>query len=357
MAETWRLLDTGLGSAARNIALSRALLEARAADETASTLRFARFSRCALVGSHQSAARELHLPECAAAQAAVQRRITGGAAWFVDERQLGWELYLHRRDVGAADMNAIAKRVAHAAAAGLSALGIDARYRPRDEIEVDGRTLCSLGHACESEAVLVQAVLLVDVDFERMTRVLRLPGELRGAGRIDAARARFAGLKEVLARSPDMGRVRANLTEAFESEFDVELRECDLNITEHSRIALALSETDTRGWVELDSRPGSDVRLAQAQRAVKGGVLRASIRLDSPERTIRQGWFEGEGEVGLAPRRGLLDLEAALRDLPVARLALQVESFFANGAVRCVGVEPKDFVSVVRLAAGEPLVA
>ena len=46
MAETWRLLDTGLGSAARNIALSRALLDARAADEIASTLRFTRYARC-----------------------------------------------------------------------------------------------------------------------------------------------------------------------------------------------------------------------------------------------------------------------------------------------------------------------
>src|SRR5688572_12888388 len=140
MAETWRLLDSGLGSAARNIALSRALLEARAADEIASTLRFTRFARCALLGSHQSAAQELDAAECTAHQAAVQRRITGGAAWFVDERQLGWELYLHRRDVGAGDMNAITKRIAHAAATGLSALGIDARYRSRDEIEVEGRT-------------------------------------------------------------------------------------------------------------------------------------------------------------------------------------------------------------------------
>src|SRR5688572_20673283 len=119
MADTWRLIDTGLGSPARNIALSRALLEARAADEIASTLRFTRFARGALLACHQSAAHELDPSECALQEVVVQRRITGGATWFVDERQLGWELYLHRRDVGAGDMNAITKRVAHAAATGL----------------------------------------------------------------------------------------------------------------------------------------------------------------------------------------------------------------------------------------------
>jgi len=42
MVETWRLIDTGLRAAAQNIALDRALLEAREAEEITSTLRFAR---------------------------------------------------------------------------------------------------------------------------------------------------------------------------------------------------------------------------------------------------------------------------------------------------------------------------
>src|SRR5688500_5874770 len=141
MNETWRLLDSGLGSAPRNVALSRALLEARAAEEIPSTLRFLRYAPCALLAWGQSAAHELDLAECAAHTIPVQRRITGGGVWLADERQLGWELYLHRRDVGTTDLRAISKRLLHAAAAGLSALGVDARYRAGDEIEVDGRTL------------------------------------------------------------------------------------------------------------------------------------------------------------------------------------------------------------------------
>src|SRR5688572_19366687 len=99
MPDTWRLLDTGLASAGRNIALNRALLEARNADEIGSTLRFVRYAPCALLASGHSAAQELDTSACAADSLAVQRRITGGAAWYADERQLGWELYLHRRDV------------------------------------------------------------------------------------------------------------------------------------------------------------------------------------------------------------------------------------------------------------------
>lgn len=92
MAETWRLLDTGLGSAARNIALNRALLEARQADEIPSTLRFLRFTRSALLGCDQSALQAVNVDYCQLHDIALQRRLTGGPAFYVDEKHLGWEL-------------------------------------------------------------------------------------------------------------------------------------------------------------------------------------------------------------------------------------------------------------------------
>src|SRR5688572_6957158 len=115
MVDTWRLLDTGLASAARNIALSRALLEAREADEIPSTLRFLRFAPTALLGAAQSTLQEVDAVWCAEHGIVVQRRITGGRTVYADESELGWELYLHRRDVGDTAMQALAKRITHAA--------------------------------------------------------------------------------------------------------------------------------------------------------------------------------------------------------------------------------------------------
>src|SRR5690606_25777976 len=104
MAETWRLIDTGLRPATQNIALDRALLEARRAEESPSTLRLLRFPRCALIGSDRSAVHELDLDHCRAAGLRVQRRITGGEAMCLDEGQLVWALCLHRRELGGTDL-------------------------------------------------------------------------------------------------------------------------------------------------------------------------------------------------------------------------------------------------------------
>ena len=98
-----------------------------------------------MLACRQSAAQEFDLEYCNAAGITVQRRITGGDAVYCDRAQLGWALYLHQRDVRSFDMQAIAKRICHAAAAAVGALGVDARFRARHDIEVDGRTIGSRG--------------------------------------------------------------------------------------------------------------------------------------------------------------------------------------------------------------------
>ncbi len=355
MVEIWRLLDTGLAPAARNIALNRVLLEALDADEITSTLRFVRFEPSALLACRGSAAQALDERACASANVAVQRRISGGATWLVDEQQLGWELYLHRRDIGNGSMREIARRVGHAVATALAALGIDARYRGPDEVEVDGRTLAWIAHAAEGRAVMLQGLILTTVNFERTTRILRLPVPASSELAVAAARSRLVGLTELLGRAADLYVLRRNITEAFESEFDAEFREGDLGLTESSRYGRAFAETNTTDWIGLVSKPASDVRLVQAVRSVRGGVLRADAMYEPDARTIRQVWFSGAA--GLNPPRALFDLEALLRDLPVQRLTRAVESFFRSGPVQTHNAEAADFIAVVQLATDQSLTA
>ena len=355
MAQTWRVVDTGLGSPARNIALNRALLEARRADEIPSTLRFLRTTRCALLAYHQSPHQELDLVYCRAHRIAVQRRVTGGAALYVDERQLGWELYLHRREVGADGTQAIAKRICHAAATALCALGIDARYRARDEIEVNGRKVCATGSAADGDGLLIQATLFVDIDTEQMTSVLRMPAAPAHDEAIACARSRVAGLRELLGRQPDLQVIRRNLAEAFESEFDVEFREADLTLTEHARFEAALREIDTADWIHLVARPASETPMLYAAHACAGGLLRAAVRYEQSTQIIRQVWFSGA--ITVNPRRTIADLEAALHDLPISRLPRKIEWFFASRAVDMAPLVPDDFVTIIRLALQQPLLA
>jgi lipoate-protein ligase A len=353
--EFWRVIDTGLRSAAQNIALNRALLEARQADEVPSTLRFLRFMPSALLGYHQSAEQEFNLDYCKANDIAVQRRITGGGAIYFDESQIGWELYLHKRDLGTSEMQAISRRICHAAATAISALGVDARYRPRNDIEIDGRKISGTGGAFDGDALLFQGTLLVDFDIAKMLRVLRIPAEKLSDKAIASARDRVANLRELLGRQPDIGRIRSNLIEAFESEFGVEFHEEELTLSEHARYQVALREIDTADWVNLVSRPVSSMPIVEAARKFPGGLLHAAVSFDMLTRSIRQVWFTGD--IFVSPRRSIADLEAALRDTPADRLESRIRAFFAARQVDMLSLAPDDFITVVRLALGQPLLA
>lgn len=355
VAEIWRVIDTGLRPAAQNIALNRALLEARRAEEIPSTLRFLRFAPCALLGYHQSAEQELNLDYCTANRVAVQRRITGGGAIFIDENQIGWELYLQQRDVGTTDMQAISRRICHAAATAISALGVDARYRPRNDIEVDGRKISGTGGAFDGDALLFQGTLLVDLDVEQMLRVLRITAGPLSDKTIASARERVADLKELLGRKPDVALIRRYITEAFESEFDVEFSEGDLTLSEHARYQVALREVDAPDWVNLVARPVSAMPILEAAQKFAGDTLRASVTFDTTTQTIKQVWFTGD--IFINPRRTVADLEAALRDLSIDRVAQKIEGFFASRPADMRGLSPADFITVVRLAVKQPLLA
>ena len=355
MADNWRLIDTGLRPAAQNIALSRALLEARRADEIPSTLRFLRFTPTALLAARQSAEQEFDLEYCRAQAIPVQRRLTGGRALYADPNQLGWELHLHAREVGANGAQVLLRRLCHAAATALSALGIDARYRPGNEVEVDGRAIASSGMVSDGDAVSFHGMVALDCDPERAVRVLRLPSGKHMDIARTALEARHTTLKTLFGRAPETALVKRYLAEAYESEFGVEFGEGDLTLSEHARYQAALRAIDGPSWVQLNGRPASEMPVVEAVQSFSGGLLRATVMLETATQTIRQVWFTGD--IASNPARALHDLEAALRDIPMSRLARRVEWFFRSRPVDIPGLKPEDFVAAVRRAVGRPLLA
>jgi lipoate-protein ligase A len=247
----WRWIDTGLRRPAENLALNRALLEARRAREVPSTLRFLRFTPAALVGHHQDPAKELDLAYCAGRGIAVQRRLTGGGAIYMDENVLGWELYLETRELGTAEMAAISRRVCTAAAEAIRALGAAAEYRAPTDIVVDGRKISGTGGALDGDALLYQGTLLLDFDVELMLRTLAATAPRVTPEFVAGARASVVNLRELVAPLPELDRIETAFVAAFAREFGVRIDRGELGAPELERYRAALAEIDDPAWVGL----------------------------------------------------------------------------------------------------------
>ncbi|HKK14913.1 MAG TPA: biotin/lipoate A/B protein ligase family protein [Gammaproteobacteria bacterium] len=348
----WRVIDTGLRGAASNIALNRAILEAHEAGGIPHTLRFLRFQPSALLGFHQNVDQELRLDYCREQGIEVQRRITGGGALYFDATQIGWELYVDKRFMGTADMTAISRRICEAAADGIRRLGVDARFRPRNDIEVDGRKISGTGGAFDGDSILFQGTLLVEFDVARMLRVLRIPAEKLSDKAIASARDRVANLAELLGHVPPLSEVQGHMIDAFGDALGVDFEPAaQLSDDEQVRYREALSEINSQEWVFQHNRPDSGSPLLAGVHRGPGGLMRAHVAVDHQRGRIKQLWITGDFFVN--PRRMVPDLEAALRDTLIEDLRSNVHGFFDAYPVEMLMLQRGDFVAVIENALAE----
>src|SRR5210317_2096016 len=220
MSKPFRIIDTGIREGRSNIAFDMALIELRQQNKVPDTIRFLRFPPTALLGRHQDLSHEINLEYCAENGIGTVRRITGGGAIYLDEGQLGWELVFHRKSLGITKLPCLAREICNAAAAGLGELGLNAKFRPRNDIEVDGRKISGTGGFFDGDTLFYQGTVLVDMDPGVMVAALRVPQAKLAKRQLDSAAQRVVTLRELLGDdTPDLAVIQDALAGAFAGRF------------------------------------------------------------------------------------------------------------------------------------------
>jgi lipoate-protein ligase A len=346
----FRVIDTGLREGTRQIAFDQALIEARKAGSIPDTIRFLRFPPTALVGRHQALSKEVRVGYCRDNGIGLARRITGGGAIYFDEGQLGWSLAFDRATLGIASLPDLAREICEAAAAGLSTLGIAARYRPRNDIEVGGRKVSGTGGFFDGDTLFYQGTVLIDLDPARMVAALNVPQAKLERRGLDSAAQRVVTLKELLGRAPAIAAVQEALLAGFAERLGIEPRAGDITRAEEQAAdRYHREEIGTEAFVREIDDPGADAAVRSGVHASPGGTITAYVRLEGPrDERIREVLVTGDFFV--TPPRRIFDLEAALRGAALADIESAVEAFFAQPGGGLLTVAPADFARAIRNA-------
>ena len=176
----WRLLRGPALDPVVQVALDQALTERLAAGRMAPTLRFWQWDKPAVViGSFQSVRNEVDLEAAERYGIPVVRRISGGGAMFMEAGTV--VMYSIYAPVDLVAGMSFADSYAYLddfAVAGLRSLGIDAEYKPLNDITSPAG---KIGGAAQKRlaggAVLHHTALSYDIDAQRMTEVLRIGRE------------------------------------------------------------------------------------------------------------------------------------------------------------------------------------
>jgi lipoate---protein ligase len=343
-----RVIDTGLRPARWNIAFDQALIDLHRESSIPDTIRFLRFPRSALVGRHQALGREVCLAWCRANGIEVARRITGGGAIWFEPAHLGWELVLPRAAVGPI-LDAGAEKICRAAAAGLRRLGLDAAFRPRNDIEVGGRKISGTGGFFDGRTLFYQGTVLCDVDFEAMADALVLPVEKLGRRGLAALAERVTTVRRELGSVPDRASLQRALVEGLAEGLDLDPTPGTTAALEADLAdRLLREEIGTDRFVDGSNLAYAPDVLSGTQRAA-GGLIEAHVRLrPGEERRIQQIVFTGD--FFCAPPRAIADLEAALAGLPAGDAPAAVERFFAAKLPAILGAGPEDLAAALAAA-------
>jgi lipoate-protein ligase A len=351
MSRRFRVIDTGVREGRANIAFDQALVEAHKAGDVPDTIRFLRFPPTALIGRHQALGQELHLDHCREHGIGIVRRITGGGAIYFDEGQLGWELAFGRGTLGITSLAELTQAICEAAALGIGALGVEARYRPRNDIEVGGRKLCGTGGFFDGDTLFYQGTLLIDMNPADMVAALKVPEAKLAKRKLDSAEQRIVTLRQLLGEAlPDLPAIQEAMLGGFAEGLGISPAWGAITEAEETLAKRAYDEEiGTDDFVHEIDDPGAGAGVLSATHTCPGGTVSAYLRLEGPTGDrLREVLLTGDFFV--TPPRTVFDLEASLRGLPTAELGAAVERFFAEAPVDLLTIAPADFRAVIEAA-------
>ncbi len=351
MGRRFRVIDTGVRPCREQMAFDQALIDCHKQGQIPETIRFLQFPPSVLVGRHQAVSQEVDLKACLESGVDIGRRITGGGALYLDEGQFGWELVFNRKTLAITDLGELAREICQAAAFGLSKLGVEARYRPRNDIEVEGRKISGTGGFFDGSTIFYQGTTLYDMDGDKMASLLNIPaaklakrGQTSGAQRVVTLMELFDGLP------PPIIEVQQALLDGFSERLGI-IAEPGTITEAEEKLARHIFETEigSDDFVYSIDDPSSASKVLSGSHTGPGGTITAHVRLEGPKQNrLREIIITGDFFV--TPPRTVLDLEAALRGVELADVEHSVLSFFNKADVGLLTVAPADFVAAIREA-------
>jgi lipoate-protein ligase A len=228
---------------------------------------------------------------------------------------------------------------------------VPARYRPRNDLEVDGRKISGTGGFFDGNLIFYQGTLLIDFDASKIAACLNVPVEKLAKRDIKSATQRVITMREVLGdKLPDLKTIYDGLLAGFAEGLGIDPQWGAITPYEDELAERHFrEEIGTDAYVEMLDAPVEDDTTVSASYTGRGGTVRADIRLEGPGLgLIREVLITGDFFV--TPPRVIFDLEAALRGLEVGAVPKAVDDYFARTPADFLSLGPGDIRHVIEMA-------
>ncbi len=253
--EVWRLIPLAVHNAFMNMAIDEAILTARIANRVPNTLRLYRWQpRAVSIGKNQNAENELYVDNCRKMGVDVVRRVSGGGTVFHSaEGEVTYGVIAQTANIGR-DIPAAYQRICAAVTDALRLLGVPADYNTGDvkncpNLTVNGKKISGSAQTIRNGVVLQHGTLLLNVDFEEMFTLLRVPWAKSCMQVAAVAKRKITSVRETLGHAVSPETAGNALIAGFKNAFGIQLVAGELTSYE-SELAerLCREKYATDGW-------------------------------------------------------------------------------------------------------------
>jgi lipoate-protein ligase A len=192
-----RILETIKERGAKQMAIDEAMLIARINNLVPNTLRFFTWEPSAItVGFFQDLEQELDLQRAKDLKVDVIRRYSGGGAVF-HEDELTYSLVVSEKDISLNVLDSY-KYLCQGVIKGLESLGIEAEFKPINDILVKGKKISGNAQTRKEGVILQHGTILLSVNLEKMFSLLKISDEKLKGKLIASAKEGVTSIKNEL---------------------------------------------------------------------------------------------------------------------------------------------------------------
>ncbi|MFQ6125722.1 MAG: lipoate--protein ligase [Candidatus Heimdallarchaeota archaeon] len=308
------------------------------------------------IGFHQTVDLEIDVDYCRTNGIPFYRRACGGGTVLLDRDQIFYQVVTHIDTPGIArKADKFYEQLLAPVVKTYQDLGVNAQFRPVNDIVVGGRKISGNGAATFESAMELVGNFILEFPRKLMAQILKVPNEKFRDKVIKSLEAGVTSLKDELGSIPSRKEIIEIYTRNFEALLGIdfewgELDERTLEIMDNLKHKYQTEEwlfqvTRRNPRLVKSLKISGSLQVIQSLYKAPGGLIRLLMEID--HETIKDKLITGD--FWMLPERSVNSLEKTLRGTKIELTKLQkvITQFYEQNKIQAPGTTPEDFVKTI----------